>query len=233
MFGFEGLGCVYWHMVSKLLLAVQELCFSALDAGDRDTFNQLAALYYRVREGIGFNKTPFEYGAFPTDPYSHTPKHSGARQPGMTGQVKEEIVTRFGELGVRVADGVAYFQPSLLRAREFLAEPGIFGFVDLDGTWQERQLPPGQLAFTWCQVPVTYAIDSASDPSLTVTRADGTTEVLSGFALSREASSEVFRRSGVVRAITLRLNASLLFPAGAEGGRGRDQQAHLASSDDA
>ena len=26
MFGYEGLGCIYWHMVSKLLLAVQE-CF--------------------------------------------------------------------------------------------------------------------------------------------------------------------------------------------------------------
>ncbi|MGR5470078.1 hypothetical protein ACPV51_22915, partial [Vibrio astriarenae] len=24
MFGYEGLGCIYWHMVSKLLLAVQE-----------------------------------------------------------------------------------------------------------------------------------------------------------------------------------------------------------------
>ena len=28
-----------------------------------------------------------------------TPDHSGAQQPGMTGQVKEEIITRFGELG--------------------------------------------------------------------------------------------------------------------------------------
>ncbi len=35
MFGFEGLGCIYWHMVSKLLLAVQENFFAALegDAG--------------------------------------------------------------------------------------------------------------------------------------------------------------------------------------------------------
>ncbi|CAN0044150.1 unnamed protein product, partial [Discosporangium mesarthrocarpum] len=42
--------------------------------------------------------------AFPTDPYSHTNRH-GAQQPGMTGQVKEEIVTRFGELGVRIEGG--------------------------------------------------------------------------------------------------------------------------------
>ena len=214
MFGFEGLGCVYWHMVSKLLLAVQELCFSALDAGDRDTFVQLGRLYYRVREGIGFNKTPVEYGAFPTDPYSHTPKHSGARQPGMTGQVKEEIVTRFGELGVRVAGGVAFFQPSLLRPCEFLAVPRTFGFVDLDGTWRELDLVPGQLGFTWCQVPVIYVIDNASDPGLTVNRADGSRADFPGLALSREASSDVFGRSGLVSSITVRLNESMLFPAG-------------------
>ena len=29
MFGFEGLGCIYWHMVAKLLLAVQESFFAA------------------------------------------------------------------------------------------------------------------------------------------------------------------------------------------------------------
>ena len=31
MYGYEGLGCVYWHMVSKLLLAIQENIFSAFD----------------------------------------------------------------------------------------------------------------------------------------------------------------------------------------------------------
>ena len=37
----------------------------------------------------------------PTDPYSHTPGFAGVQQPGMTGQVKEEILTRWGELGLR------------------------------------------------------------------------------------------------------------------------------------
>jgi len=31
MFGFEGLGSIYWHMVSKLLLVVQENYFSAIE----------------------------------------------------------------------------------------------------------------------------------------------------------------------------------------------------------
>ncbi len=87
MFGYEGLGCIYWHMVSKLLLAVQEAYFASWQANpDSKETKALAAHYYRVRDGIGFNKTPEAYGAFPTDPYSHTPKHAGAQQPGMTGR---------------------------------------------------------------------------------------------------------------------------------------------------
>ena len=123
MFGFEGLGCIYWHMVSKLLLAIQENFFAALEGNaGAEVCQRLGGLYYRVREGIGFNKTPAEYGAFPTDPYSHTPGHGGAQQPGMTGQVKEEVLSRFGELGLRVAGGEVRFDPRLLRAREFSSE---------------------------------------------------------------------------------------------------------------
>ena len=144
MFGFEGLGCIYWHMVAKLLLAVQENFFAALDSHeDSDTCRQLGQLYYRIRSGIGFNKTPREYGAFPTDPYSHTPGNAGARQPGMTGQVKEEILSRFGELGVRVSAGKVRFEPDLLRAREFVTAPRHLRFLDVEGNWQELEVPPG------------------------------------------------------------------------------------------
>ncbi|MBT8494088.1 MAG: hypothetical protein KJO07_13620, partial [Deltaproteobacteria bacterium] len=175
MFGFEGLGSVYWHMVSKLLLAVQENFFDALaDQTDEETCRRLGQLYYRVREGLGFNKTPGEYGAFPTDPYSHTPKHAGAQQPGMTGQVKEEILTRFGELGVRVSDGAVKFNLGLLRAREFVASPRSFRFLDVDGQWQELAVPASGLAFTWCQVPFVYRLDdSAPEPAVTLSLADG------------------------------------------------------------
>lgn len=50
---------------------------------------RLAELYYEVRAGLGFNKSPAEYGAFPTDPYPRTPGRCGAQQPGMTGQAKD------------------------------------------------------------------------------------------------------------------------------------------------
>ena len=52
------------------------------------------------------------YGAFPTDPYSHTPSFAGARQPGMTGQVKEDFLARLGELGAQVVAGRLRLGPS-------------------------------------------------------------------------------------------------------------------------
>jgi hypothetical protein len=212
MFGFEGLGSVYWHMVSKLLLAVQERFFVALtDETDQETCRRLGRLYYRIREGLGFNKTPQEYGAFPMDPYSHTPKHAGAQQPGMTGQVKEEILTRFGELGVRVSEGAVEFEVGLLRAREFISSPRTFCFLDVDGKWQDIAVPGSGLAFTWCQVPFVYRLDDSAEPTVTVTRDDGSQLTPTELALPPEVSSEVFLRSGRIRQIDLVFRTSDLF----------------------
>ena len=211
MFGFEGLGSIYWHMVAKLLLAVQENFFTALAQGDTSVSERLGRLYYRVRAGLGFNKTPSEYGAFPTDPYSHTPGHAGAQQPGMTGQVKEEILTRFGELGVRVDQGIARFEPALLRAREFLAEPGRFRYLDVDGVWQDIELPADSLAFTWCQVPILYRLDDSQAATLTIIDRDGSRHSSAWTELSAEASAELFRRSGAIRRLELSFPREALF----------------------
>ena len=75
MYGYEGLGCIYWHMVAKLLLAVQEIVLRAIArrTAGLDRGRLWPSTYYRIRAGLGFEKTVAEYGAFPTDPYSHTP----------------------------------------------------------------------------------------------------------------------------------------------------------------
>jgi hypothetical protein len=214
MFGFEGLGCVYWHMVSKLLLVVKENFFTALEQqADEATCQSLGDLYYRVREGIGFNKTPTEFGAFPCDPYSHTPKHAGAQQPGMTGQVKEEILARFAELGIIVNDGAVRFQPNLLRAKEFATESQQFRYLDVDGEWQELTVPASGLAFTWSQVPVVYCLDETAQPSLAISWKDGTQETLAKLSLPPEQSAELFVRSGRIRQLTLTLNSHNLLKA--------------------
>ncbi len=212
MFGFEGLGSIYWHMVAKLLLAVQERFFAAREQGaDEAVCQRLGRLYYRVREGIGFNKTPAEFGAFPTDPYSHTPKHIGAQQPGMTGQVKEEILTRFAELGVRVKDGAVRFDSCLLRACEFVEDPQPFRFLDVDGRWQALTVPAKGLAFTWCQVPVVYRLDESAEPGVTVSWDNGEDQDLPALALPEDMARELFQRRGRIRRIELVLNSRQLF----------------------
>ncbi|ELB2201666.1 TPA: hypothetical protein KD853_004121 [Vibrio parahaemolyticus] len=212
MFGYEGLGCIYWHMVSKLLLAVQENYLAAreLDADSEET-QKLAEYYYRVRAGIGFNKTPEKYGAFPTDPYSHTPKHAGAQQPGMTGQVKEEIITRFTELGILVEEGEIHIDPRLLHRHEFLTESASFSCQNVAGQTQSYVIEKDQLAFTLCQVPFVYQL-VASDiqAGVTLTKSNGKHRVVEGLMLSKELSNHIFARSGEIEKVVVSIPASLL-----------------------
>lgn len=74
----------------------------------------------------------------------------------MTGQVKEEIITRFAELGILPEDGRLTFDPSIVQPEEFLTEPDTFRFVRPSGESEELSLEPGALGFTVCQTPVIY-----------------------------------------------------------------------------
>ena len=200
MYGYEGLGCVYWHMVGKLLLAVQETHDRALREGvEASLVQRLAAAYHRIRAGLGFQKSARDWGAFPFDPYSHTPRHAGAQQPGMTGQVKEELLTRFGELGVQVENGCLTFRPALLRRSEFLTAPASFRLLTLDGHPLVRALAKGELGFTLCQTPVVYRL--ADESKLIVRLAGGESRVIAGSRLDLDASREILARSGAVRVL--------------------------------
>ena len=199
-FAFEGLGSIYWHMVSKLLLAAQESHARAATRGaDPATTAALAAAYYDIRQGLGFNKSPEIYGAFPTDPYSHTPANSGARQPGMTGQVKEEILTRLGELGVTVTQGGLRFEPTLLRPAEFLTEPNHFTYIDVQGNQQTVSLPSDSLAFSLCQIPILYTRHETA--TIEVTYTDGRLDRIAGTRLDVFTSRHIFDRDGQIRRV--------------------------------
>jgi hypothetical protein len=210
MYGYEGLGCIYWHMVAKLLLAVQETVLKAERDGAAPPLREdLARMYFRVRSGIGYEKTAAEYGAFPMDPYSHTPAGGGAKQPGMTGQVKEEILTRFGELGVHVEDGTVSFRPYLLRSEEFLTESGNWGYFDVTGKARALALDSGSLAFTICQVPVVYR-QVAGPGWVHVTFADGTSSEHPGNRLDRQLSADLFSRTGRIEKIQVGIQGHTL-----------------------
>jgi hypothetical protein len=206
-FGYEGLGSIYWHMVSKLLLAAQESFFRAADAGASATvLRQLAGCYYDIRAGIGDAKTPEEYGAFPMDPYSHTPAHTGARQPGLTGQVKEDVLCRWGEVGVYVQSAQLCFRPLLLRRKEFLSSPAVFNYWDVSGKPRRLRLKAGSLAFTYCQTPVIYEL--GRKVSLAVCFADGSRREGETLCVDAEASRSIFERTGQVERIIVSLSSS-------------------------
>ncbi len=208
-YGYEGLGSIYWHMVSKLQLAVLECCLKAIHEDEsEETVGRLLEHYYEINEGIGVHKSPSLYGAFPTDPYSHTPAGKGAQQPGMTGQVKEDILSRFGELGVFVSEGKLYFDPCMLRQDEFLLKDSTFNYINI--AKEEKQLPvhKGSLAFTYCQVPIIYTI--ADDYGLTVHLKDGHTKAFENLSLDVETSQHVFDRAGEVIQINVNIKTSHL-----------------------
>jgi hypothetical protein len=201
MFSYEGIGSIYWHMISKLLLAVQENYFKAVRTDvSLEKVKKLGQLYYDIRGGLSAAKTPEEYGAFPYDPYSHTPAHSGAQQPGMTGQVKEEILTRFGELGCFVQNEKILFDTSLLRQSEFIDEPKLFSYYNFKAEIKELQIEENQLAFTYCQVPIIYTLTDKKC-SIGLVLENGKSLNVEGKEIDKEMSDAIFKRTGKIRLI--------------------------------
>jgi hypothetical protein len=197
-FAYEGLGSIYWHMVSKLLLAVQE---TILRTRSEPSTHALIGKYTDIRQGLSFNKTPDIYGAFPTDPYSHTPKGQGAKQPGMTGLVKEEVLTRNAELGFFIEKGKLVFDFLLLNRNELLSAPSVFNYFDIEGKPQQIDLKAGSLAYSICQVPV--ILQAANENGITLHFADGSSDHIKGHVLDATHSGHIFARDGVVQQLSV------------------------------
>ena len=175
---YEGLGCIYWHMVSKLLLALGETITSSSSSSTlnakRSTLNDH---YMAIREGIGAHKRPDEYGAFPFDPYSHTPSMAGVQQPGMTGQVKEDIISRWFELGVSVRNGQITFAPTMLNDNDFIN---------------------GELRFTYCGLDIIYR--QAEDKKMII-ETQSERIVSKRSTLNAQLSMHLFARDGIIKQI--------------------------------
>ena len=104
----------------------------------------------------------------------------GAKQPGMTGQVKEEVITRSAELGVRVEHSCLAFKSLLLRKNEFKDD--------------------STLEFTVCGTKVKYIL---SDQDKIALEFDQKTEERSGTSLTPQESQSIFAREGKIKSITV------------------------------
>ena len=185
MHGYEGIGSIYWHMVGKLLLAAQECYWEAQAcAANPEIVARLRHSYLAIRAGLGFRKDPAHFGAFPTDCYSHTPAHSGAQQPGMTGQVKEGILCRWGELGLRIHGGAISLELGLLPDEEYFPSQG-------------------NVTFTFCGT--TFEVRRSKSAGTTTTLAlywqNGEHTTRQGNTLSVAESVEIFHRSGAIQRV--------------------------------
>lgn len=198
-FGYEGLGSIYWHMVSKLLLAVQEVILQNPEpTPEREALQEA---YFEIRKGIGVDKSPKEYGAFPIDAYSHTPAHAGAQQPGMTGQVKEDLLVRFGELGITLEKGCICFEPKLLKLEEFTTEKTELIHCKSDSEMASIEVPEASVAFTLCHTPVIYQLaDDANSLSCSICYVDRE-ENLPEAKLNADLSAQIFSRTSGIKLI--------------------------------
>ena len=186
---YEGLGCIYWHMVSKLLLAIGENIQKAIaEKAENAIIERLKTHYKEVEKGIGAHKSPAKYGSFPFDPYSHTPTMAGVQQPGMTGQVKEDIINRFFELGLIVCEGCLTIQDTMIDKSEFIYAHDA-----------------SHIHFTYCATPFVYKLDQQK--GMDVHLADGSCISTHDYTLDTELSLHLFNRDGQIKQIVVHFNS--------------------------
>lgn len=200
---YEGLGCIYWHMVSKLLLAVGEnILWAQSNSVDKSALERLIKHYWSIREGIGSHKQPNEYGAFPTDPYSHTPSMAGVQQPGMTGQVKEDLLSRMIELGFEIRSGKICFNPTMLDSSEFIDASDLILRKEIENKFGISYIGNSSfLAFSFCGVPVLYNLSDANQTEIQF--CDGSKRAFNSLTVDCELSRSIFLRKGEIKSINV------------------------------
>ena len=159
----------------------------------------LADAYYDIRRGWASTNRPRSTVRFQPIPIPTRRWNGGARQPGMTGQVKEEIITRWGELGVKFEQGALCFSPTLLRSDEFLQKESDFTYFNLSGEPQTLRLSPGSLAFTLCQTPIIYQRGAVAQ--IETIDESGQARTLSGHYLDIETTLCIINRDGTIAKI--------------------------------
>ncbi len=178
MYKFEGIGCVYWHQNAKFALGVLETAQKASQNGE--DVSEILFAYNKLLDGFIYRKTPKQCKAIPIEPYSHTSFNKKSEQPGMTGQVKESVIMRRGELGVTVKDGRISFNPLFLRKGEFDQN--------------------GEISFSVCAISCKYVKSKDKIKGIAVHTKQGV-ENVENYSLTKDISELVFKRSEKIKLI--------------------------------
>ncbi len=187
MYKYEGIGCIYWHQNAKLALAILELAIANREV--RHKARTVYCVYRDVTRQFLYRKDAATCQAIPIEPYSHSSFDGKSQQPGMTGQVKESVIMRRGELGVIVDKGRLQFDPWFVAPAEFDGE--------------------GRLSFTVCGIAVCYVKGGADDGQIDVHYTDGKMERVQGYTLPESISRDVFFRRSDIASIDVRYGAPL------------------------
>ena len=206
-FAYEGIGSIYWHMVSKLRYAVQELQLQSIKQQIAEEDKKRINVHYEdICTGIGVHKSPKQYGAFPTDPYSHTPYGKGVQQPGMTGQVKEDVICRFRDMGIYLSEGMIHFLPSMMNGGSFTTEDANIDFVNLDGKNTIYHIPKDSIFFSICQIPIICTLGDST--SMAIHLHDNSIESIHGLCIDAQYSRSIFARDGLIRMIRITIHTN-------------------------
>ncbi|MCI4441894.1 MAG: hypothetical protein JHC39_00165, partial [Lentimicrobium sp.] len=116
-------------------------------------------------------------------------------------QVKEDVLTRKGELGIKVEGGQLMFQPTLLSKNQFLQQEEMVSFIDFENKPYSVALEKGCLAFTICQVLMIYKL--ADKNQIEVKYRNNKIETIPALILSHELSQKIFDRTGEIMQVTV------------------------------
>jgi hypothetical protein len=114
----------------------------------------------------------------------------------MTGQVKEDILTRIGELGVKVNKGKLQFNPSILDKNEFLTQSQEVCFINVEGSKNNVVLEKDSLAFSYCQVPIIYKKSTVNQMELFYK--NGSIQRIDSLELDEVDSNKIFKRTAEI-----------------------------------
>ena len=119
----------------------------------------------------------------------------------MTGQVKEDILVRFGELGCFIEQGQLKFKNHLIRISEFNQSPCTFNYLDLNRNEHHLKINKNELVFTLCQVPIIYRISNSKDSKIIIDYHNQETTIENSNLLDLNNTKSILAREGKIKTL--------------------------------